>query len=411
MRKTAPRLVAIVSVFAAVITAALLAGCGSSSSSSGSSSTASGGEDGTIDYGLLTALSGSTASWGTAEKASDQIAIDEINKRGGVEVDGKKYKFALKTYDNGYDPTKTATVGRQAIEQDGIQFVENLGGGTVAAVQPIAERAGVLLFCSCSGSEFLGEDHPNTFRPYYDDAQSLASILQYFKQKNPSATHIAQIYTDDDVGHETIPLTEKPLEEAGLTSSVTYVPRDATELYPVLTKVLQDNPEAIDVGASPEGLYDGMVKQARELGFKGPFMFPDAFDFSSASKALPAGDLVGSLSAPCNLTAGSATGKKWAKAYEDMTGEEPQWWSAQSHDNVLLLAEAIEKAQSLEPDAVAEAMSEVSVEGATSGGGTVKYGGEEAFGLPRAFEVPYPVCEITPGGPGGRGVQKQVTKG
>lgn len=406
MRRRDPRLV-VVPFLCLIAAGVLLAGCG------GSSSTAAGdgGEGGTIEYGLLTALSGSTASWGTAEKASDEIAIEEINAKGGVEVEGKKYKFALKSYDNGYDPTKTATVGREAIEQDGIQFVEDLGGGTVAAVQPISERAGALLFCSCSGAEFLGEEHPLTFRPYYDDAESLASILKYFKQKNPSATHIAQLYTDDDVGHETIPLTVKPLEEVGLTSTVAYVPRESTELYPVLTKALQDNPEAIDVGASPEGLYDGMVKQARELGFKGPFMFPDAFDFSSAAKALPAGDLVGSLSAPCNLSAGDAVAKKWAAAYEKKTGEEPQWWSAQSHDNVLLLAAAIEKAQSMDPEKVAEALGEVSVEGATSGGGTVKYGGEEAYGLPRAFEVPYPVCEVTAGGPGGRGVQKQVTKG
>jgi branched-chain amino acid transport system substrate-binding protein len=407
MRRRDPRLV-VVPLLCLIAAGVLLAGCG------GSSSTAAGGgggKDGTIEYGLLTALSGSTASWGTAEKASDEIAIEEINAKGGVEVEGKKYRFELKSYDNGYDPTKTATVGREAIEQEGIQFVENLGGGTVAAVQPISERAGALLFCSCSGAEFLGEEHPLTFRPYYDDAESLASILKYFKQQNPSATHIAQLYTDDDVGHETIPLTVKPLEEAGLTSTVAYVPRESTELYPVLTKALQDNPEAIDVGASPEGLYDGMVKQARELGFKGPFLFPDAFDFSSAAKALPAGDLVGSLSAPCNLSAGSAVAKKWAAAYEKKTGEEPQWWSAQSHDNVLLLAAAIEKAQSMDPEKVAEALGEVSVEGATSGGGTVKYGGEEAYGLPRAFEVPYPVCEVTAGGPGGRGVQKQVTQG
>jgi branched-chain amino acid transport system substrate-binding protein len=407
MRRRDPRLLVVPLICALTAAGVLLAGCG------GSSSTAAGGAggDGTIQYGLLTALSGSTASWGTAEKASDEIAIEEINAKGGVEVEGKKYKFELKSFDNGYDPTKTATVGREAIEQDGIKFVENLGGGTVAAVQPIAERAGALLFCSCSGAEFLGEEHPLTFRPYYDDAESLAAILKYFKEKNPDATHIAQLYTDDDVGHETIPLTKKPLEEAGLTSSVAYVARESTELFPVLTKTLQEDPEAIDVGASPEGLYDGLVKQARELGFKGPFMFPDAFDFSSAAKALPPGDLVGSLSAPCNLSAGSAAGKKWAKAYEEKTGEEPQWWSAQSHDNVLLLAAAIEKAQSLEPEKVAEALSEVSVEGATSGGGTVKYGGEETYGLPRAFEVPYPVCEVTAGGPDGRGVQKQVTKG
>jgi hypothetical protein len=57
---------------------------------------------------------------------------------------------------------------------------------------------------------------------------------------------------------------------------------------------------------------------------------------------------------------------------------------------------------------VAAALGEVSIEGATAGGGTVRYSGEEKYGAPRALSLPYRVCEVQEGGDGSRGVEQQV---
>jgi len=375
-------------------------GCGSDSSSDkGSASTTSSakGSEKTLTYGLLTAVSGSAATYGVAESTSVKLGVERVNEAGGIKVGNDTYKLAVKVYDQAYDPTKAATAASQAIQQDGLKFVENLGGGTVAAVQPVAERSGALVFCSCSGADFLGDKHPLTFRPYFDDPDSLGAALTYFKGKNPNAATIAQLYPDDDVGHGAAPATEAKIAELGLKTKVSYVERGGTDYTPVLTKVLKDKPDAIDFGPSDAGSYQAMIKQASQLGYKGPYIFPDTLDFAGTVKAVPKGSLAGSITTPCNLTATTPVAKAWFDGYKAMAKEDPQWWSAQSHDNVLLLAKAIEKAQSVDPTKVADALGSVSVDGATAGGGTVSYGGAERFGKPRAFKVPYPVCTVSSG--------------
>jgi branched-chain amino acid transport system substrate-binding protein len=183
-----------------------------------------------------------------------------------------------------------------------------------------------------------------------------------------------------------------------MTTDLAYVERGGTDYTPVLTKVLKQRPDVIDFGPSDAGTYQAIVKQAFQLGYKGPYIFPDTLDLAGTVKAVPKGALAGSVTTPCNLSATTPVAKAWFDGYKKMAGEEPQWWSAQSFDNVLLLAKAIENAKSVEPEAVADALGTVSVEGATAGGGTVRYGGADRFGKARAFQVPYPACTVSSGG-------------
>ncbi|MBS1886458.1 MAG: ABC transporter substrate-binding protein [Actinobacteria bacterium] len=383
-----------------------VAGCGSSSSSSGSQSGGGSAEGGELTFGVLTALSGSAAAYGEAEKVSAEIAAEEINAKGGIKAGGNTYKVKLAFYDQAYDPTKAATAATKAVQQDGLQFVSNLGGGTVQAVQPITERAGSLLFCMCAGVSFVGKAHPLTFRPYFGDPESLAASLAYLKTVEPGVKRIVNLLPDESIGHETAPEFEEVVSEAGLENETVFIPRGESDYSATLTKVLQGNPDVINFGPNDSGTYQTVVKQAFQLGYKGRYIFPDTLEFDPTLKAVPQGALERSIASPCNLSARTPAAKAWAAGYEKKTGgEEPQWWSAQLHDNWMLVAAAMEKAGSIEPEAVAKALGEVSIQGATAGGGEVHYGPAEAGGPPQIFKVPYPVCEVV------NGKQKQVTKG
>jgi branched-chain amino acid transport system substrate-binding protein len=47
--------------------------------------------------------------------------------------------------------------------------------------------------------------------------------------------------------------------------------RGTTDFYPLITKMLPNKPDWFDTGASPPGDHSLMVKQSREMGFKGGF--------------------------------------------------------------------------------------------------------------------------------------------
>ncbi len=347
----------------------------------------------TLKFGLVSAYSGPAAAWGPMQETSVAIAIEEINKAGGIRVGNTRYKLELVRYDHGYDPTKAVSVVRQAVQQDGLRFLEVLGGGIIPAVQPITEPAGVLVFGVAAGSHWIGKTKPNTFRPFYDIPESLAASLEYARRKHPDAKRLTLMYPDDDMGHAVAQRSKRYAEEQGLTVSTLFVGRNVTDFYPILAKALQTNPQMIDVDGNPGSVYAQIVRQARQNGYTGIFIFSSTIDLKTVTKTAGADAVVGSIASPMWQEWRTDRAKHWAKEYVRRYGS-MQVWTVYSHDNLFLLKEAIEKAGTLDTNRIAKALGEVRIEGAM---GKVRYGGAEVFGLPRVFVMTIPVAEIVKG--------------
>lgn len=375
--------------------ALMLAACGSSSG--GDDEGVSGDQ---IKFGLISAFSGSAASYGPPEKAAVEAAIGKINSEGGVKVGDKSYDLSLTTYDSAYDPTKAVTVTRQAVTQDGIKFIEVLGGGIVPAVQPITEPAKVLVFAVAAGDEFVGTDHPMTFRPYYDVPKSVEADLKFLQGRLGDGAKVVHLYPDEDLGHSVAPKSQERAEALGYSSEVEYIPRESTDFAPVLSRI-DKGTDVIDFGPTPPTQYAVIVRQARQLGYKGTFVFPDTVDMTTLLESASAKDVAGSVTSPAWENLKTAPGRHFAAEAKKRVGE-VQGWTAQAYDNLFLLKAAIEKAGTVDTEKVADTLSQVSIEGAL---GDVRYGGEKEYGIPRVFEIPYPVAEVTP-----QGTLKTVTE-
>lgn len=76
---------------------ALTAGCAGNASSSGNAAS----DDGPIVIGTSISLSGNTVL--TQIRDGYQLAVQQVNAKGGIEVDGKKRKVELKVLDNRSD--------------------------------------------------------------------------------------------------------------------------------------------------------------------------------------------------------------------------------------------------------------------------------------------------------------------
>jgi branched-chain amino acid transport system substrate-binding protein len=347
----------------------------------------------TIEWGLISPFSGAAGSYGPPERAADEVAIDLINSEGGVKVGGKSYKFALKTYDSAYEPTKAVTVTRQAVDEEHLRYLEVLGGGVVPAVQPIIEPAKGLVFAVADGNEFIGPKHPLTFRPYYDITKSVEADLKYLGKEVPQGSSVASLYPDDDLGHSVGPATEKAIQSLGYKSNLQYVPREATDFSGVLNKVV-GSARVIEFGPTPPSQYAVMVKQARQLGYKGKFAFPDTLALSTLLESVKAGEVAGSVASPQWEGLKTKRGEQFTAGVKAKKAP-LEGWTAQAFDNLFLVKAAMEKANSLDTAAVEKALPEVSIEGAL---GHLQYSGAQQYGLPRVLEATYPVAVITPSG-------------
>ena len=117
-----------------------------------------------IKIGLSGPMSGAGASWGLLAEWAAKQAADEINKEGGVKVDGKTYTFEAIAYDNKYTASEGAKVGQALINKDGVRYVVfALGMAPVRALQALSEREGAVLFTTAAGKSIKGPKFPYTF--------------------------------------------------------------------------------------------------------------------------------------------------------------------------------------------------------------------------------------------------------
>lgn len=360
----------------------------------------------TVTIGLVSAFSGPAAAWGPQQKIADTIAIDQINADGGVKIGDKSYKLKLKTYDGAYDPTQSTTVVRQAVQQDGLKFLNVLGGGIVPVVQPITEAAKVIIFGNAAGDSFLGKKYPYTFRPYWDVPAAFNAILTLAKKQHPQLSKVAVLYPDDDLGHPIAPKVQAYAKAAGVDSQVFFVGRDVTDFSAVLTKVRSFNPDLIEVGLQPASQYAAEIKQARQLGIDVPFSFADTVDLATITKVAGPSAAIGSYAAPEWQNFDNDKGQVFQREFTKQYGSF-QPWVVQEYDNLFLLRAAMEKAGTVTDTAkIADALGQVSINGAL---GEVRYGGADVYGLPRIFEMPYPVGVIEKGSDGQPAVQIEYT--
>jgi branched-chain amino acid transport system substrate-binding protein len=379
----------VVAALLGVTLVAALGACGDDDDGGGASA---GAEGDTITYGLIASLSGPAAPFGMAEKASIELAADEINAAGGVEVDGKSYKFEVKAYDSGDDPTKGVTVAQQAVNKDGVRFMEVFGGNILPAMQPVAESADALIFGMAIENNYLGPDHPYTFSIYLNLLDTTINNVKVLQEKIDSPEpHIVFMQADDEVGHNYTPDAEKAVQELGFTTHTEYIGPDVTDFAGILEKVLEDDPDIIDFGGMNPTQYAVVVKQARQLGYEGFFSFPNVLDMGVLSETAGEDAAVGSVGSPEWDVGTTGKGKQWAKDVEGKSGGDPaQDWTAISYDTLFLLAAAIEQANSLEPDKVTEALLDVSISGALGEG--------IQFKEDRNLRTAYKVVEVQPDG-------------
>lgn len=94
-----------------------------------------------VTMGILTALSGPLAAPGRFQMNGFNLARDELNEGGGIEVGGRRLRVELRTYDTRGNPAEGASAMQRLTTVDRVPVVlGELSSGVVPAVGPIAEE-------------------------------------------------------------------------------------------------------------------------------------------------------------------------------------------------------------------------------------------------------------------------------
>jgi len=353
----------------------------------------------TLTIGLLGPLSGGAASYGVELQRGAEMRTDEINKAGGLKVGGDVYKIKLVAYDHKAQAAEAATATNKLVFQDKVKYIiGNAVGATCNAAQTITEPNKVMFSFVCWGTANLAPEKPYSFRSMLSQWELAEPFYRWVKENHPKVKRVAVISPNDTSGKDTNTAVVKALK--ALAFEVTadeYYERGTKDFYPVLTKLLAQKPDMIDVAAAPAGEAGLILKQAMELGFKG------AKGWTAGTNPFTIIGVAGREAAegvwsPANINVKSehvnSAVRKFGEAYEKRYGEVPGVIAVANFAAFDVFTQAMQRAGSVETDRVLEVLTKERFETVW---GPLVIGGKETYGIDRQFLYPLVISEVREG--------------
>lgn len=300
----------------------------------------------TIKVGVNLELTGTVAAYGNAENNGVKLAVQEINKAGGV--DGKKIELVTK--DNKSENAEASTAATNlAIQSQVNAMIGPATSGAVAAASLNAQKTGVPLLTPSGTQDDLTLDTVDgvkkyVFRTTFQDSFQ-GQVLAQYAYSNLNAKKVVLYYDNSSDYAKGIAEEFKKKFQGDIVTTATFASGDK-DFQSALTKIKNLDYDAIVM----PGYYTetGIItKQARDMGISVPILGPDGFsDDSFADLAGKANaNSVYYVSGYSTKTALSGKANDFIKAYKAKYGSEPNMFAALSYDSVYMIAKAAEGAK------------------------------------------------------------------
>jgi branched-chain amino acid transport system substrate-binding protein len=356
-------------------------------------------EDKTLTIGLLGPLSGGAASYGVELMRGAELRVEEINKGGGLKVGADIYRIKLVSYDHKAQAADTATATNKLIFQDKVKYIiGNAVGATCNAAQTITEPNKVMFAFVCWGTNNLAPEKPYSFRSMLSQWELAEPFYRWVKENHPAIKRVAAISPNDTSGKDTNTAVVKALKALGFeVAADEYYERGTKDFYPVLTKILAQKPDMIDVAAAPPGEAGLILKQAMELGFKGAKGWTAGINpFTIISVAGP--EAAEGVWSPANINVKgdhvSPAVRKFGETYEKRYGEVPGAIAVANYAAFDVFTQAMQKAGSIDTDRVLAVLTKEQFQTVW---GPLALGGKETYGIERQFLYPLVISEVRQG--------------
>src|SRR5438876_465133 len=243
-------------------------------------STGSGLAADVIKFGISTPLSGPAAPWGIPHKNAIELIFDETNAQGGLDVNGKKYKLEIVAYDHKYVIAEGVATVNRLIAKDDVKYMSILGGAVVKANEEAVNEGHVINLPLAYAEGLVSPKNPLTFHAFPSPPET-SVFWKWVKEKHPQIKRVATISPNDDTGWWSIKIETAYIQKLGYeVVGKEFFERTMTDFNPLLLRILAQKPDIISVQASPAGSVGLIIKQARELGFKGRFIHLGQVDTS-----------------------------------------------------------------------------------------------------------------------------------
>jgi len=327
----------------------------------------------TIKVGVVGPRTGAAAATGKAFEEGIALALDRINGQGGVL--GKNLEVVFE--DTAGDPAKAASGIEKLITKDKVVMVlgESHSSAALAEID-VANRYKVpLIIAEAWHDDITGKGYKYVFRAGPCNSGVVNDNILGFVKDN-GFKKVAIVAENTDWGMGIKQLAEDGLKAAGVPFETIITERKSQDHYTELNKIKNFGPDLVLAFVYGFGVHY-FIAQANEVGLSPqpalilegagpPSLWPEFWQTVG-----DAGNLELFVSRMHKAVQLTAVAKEYGEAYQKKFNKEPTDYKSRSIFDVLLIgADAINRANSTDPDKLVEALEKTEL---TVGSGVVKF--------------------------------------
>lgn len=302
----------------------------------------------TIKIGVNVERTGVASSYGTHMLIAAQIALDEVNRAGGV--NGAKMELLIE--DNRSSPEQ-AVIATRNLDRLGVAaMLGPIQTSQCRTAFPAANRAGLVSISPGSAAPGLtAQNRPWTFRIAAIDSLIIDEVISNLKKTNPNAKTVAIAVDTRDAYNQFLVKTVAPavVEKHGLTfinkeQPVEMAP-DSTDFSVFVTRLKALNPDVLLLGAGFEPAH-GFLREANRQRLNVPIFAGQGYITSSIATA--ANELQLWAGQPFDPDSTDANVKKFVAEFKTRVEKElpgqyvsPTYIDASAYESILVLADAM----------------------------------------------------------------------
>ena len=288
--------------------------------------------------GALVSLTGVGETYGVPLSQSKLIAVEEINSAGGI--NGRMLELIVE--DSKCTANDAIAAYQRLTDVEGVKIIlgATCSSGTLG-VAPLAEKDGVVLLSPSSTSPDVTLAGDYIFRTAINSLQVGTDIGNTLWADGAREIVTITEATDyvEGVRRNAVAQFEKL---GGTVVAAESYSSDVFDFRTLLTKLLNEDPDAVLLGAQSELSGGTVVKQARELGYDGP-IYSEVVPTGSNALTI-AGDAATGLRAVVpNPDLNTSVGKELLEKYRSRYGDVAPWpWlQGSAYDGVYIAAECL----------------------------------------------------------------------
>jgi branched-chain amino acid transport system substrate-binding protein len=325
-----------------------------------------------IKIGHVGPLTGNLAHLGKDNENGARLAIEDLNEKK-IKIGGQEVKFELLPEDDGADPKQGTAVAQKLVDAKVAGVIGHLNSGTTIPASKIYFEAGIpQISPSATNPKFTMQGYKTAFRVVANDGQ-LGGTLGRYAINDLKGKAIAIIDDRTAYGQGVADEFEKAVKAAGGKLVGREFTNDkATDFAAILTKLKGNKPDVVFFGGM-DAVAGPMLRQMKQLGVKAKFLGGDGI--CTAELAKLAGDAMSDEQVVC-AEAGGVTAKQ-EKGLEDFKARFKQKFNAEVqiyapyvYDATMVMASAMQKANSADPAKYLPELAKISMSGVT---GTIAF--------------------------------------